>query len=105
MIRRLIILLLIVGCGSNNIKCRLIVRDVSYDNNGEVSYYSETAHVYEEWGEYDAVVEGDVYNVDSAERECAIGRADEISSRDSTLAFDSCDCWEQNDRFYNLFGD
>ena len=100
MIRRLIILLLIVGCDSNNIKCRLIVRDVSYDNNGEVTY-SETAHVYEEWGEFDAVVD----NVEGAERECAIGRVDEISSRDSTLAFDSCDCWEQNDRFYNLFGD
>ena len=104
MLRRLIILLLIVGCGGNNIKCHVIVRDVSYDNNGEVTY-SETAHVYEERGEYDAVVEGDVYNVDSAERECARYWKDRISSKDSTLAFNSCDCWEQNDRFYNLFGD
>ena len=93
----LLIALLIVGCSSNNIKCHVIVRDVSYDNNGEVTY-SETAHVYEERGEYDAVVEGNVYNVDSAERDCAIRRADELSSRDSTLVLDSCDCWEQKDR-------
>ncbi|SVE60461.1 uncharacterized protein METZ01_LOCUS513315, partial [marine metagenome] len=31
----LLFILLIAGCGINNIKCSLIVRDVSYDENGE----------------------------------------------------------------------
>ncbi|SVD80642.1 uncharacterized protein METZ01_LOCUS433496, partial [marine metagenome] len=76
------------------------VRDVTYNENGEATY-SESTHVYEEWGKFDSWVD----NVDGAERKCAVGREEEISTRDSTLTFDSCYCWDQNDRFYNPFGD
>ena len=64
----LLFILLIVGRGINNIKCSLILRDVSYDENSEVTY-SESTHVYEKWGKFNSWVD----NVDGAERECAVG--------------------------------